>query len=161
MSTPKSLLEQLTAAQRTAALALSAAHIEHVAEELNAYAHELSFPVLVPVSEMAERLVGAALACTHAPIEAVSDTAAPKGRRVLLVEAAAVTDLHLARCADVMERQGAHVVGSFAIEVQEPPRVPLRQSRCWSTSVEAALPQRLEGPVAATLEVPSVLHPAL
>ena len=110
------LLSQVLTAQRRNAEQLSAAHLGDAADSLVRLTTSLNFPLLVPISRDAERLVGAAVLLGGGKVNAFTGGTYLEGARVLLVDAVVVQVAALAGAAHIAESAGAEVVGTAVIE---------------------------------------------
>jgi hypothetical protein len=112
------LLEAVIRAQDTAATSLASDQIERHARSLVELALSLDGPLLLAVSPMAHRLVGAALVIGGGRVNAYDDRRCPApDQPVLLVEAAAVHATGLRWHRDLLARLGVSVVHATAIEL--------------------------------------------
>lgn len=110
-------LDRVLAVQAACDRATSAVEIAAAADALLGYLDELGGPTVVPVSAMAQRLVGAALARGVETVHADAYSSTLVGVRVVLVDAVAVSDFDLNRAHKRLERAGAIVVGCAAIDL--------------------------------------------
>lgn len=110
-------LERVLAVQAACDQATSAAQIATFADALLQYIDELDAPTVVPVSLMAQRLTGAALARGGVTVRADGYSATLAGVRVLLVDAVAVSDFDLNTAHERLRCAGAIVVGRAAIDL--------------------------------------------
>jgi hypothetical protein len=110
------LLSLVLAAQERSAEQLSAAHLREAADRLVEFAKSLGFPLLVPISRDAERLVGAAVLVGGGQVNASTGSTYLAGARVLLVDAVVVQVAAIAGAAHFAERAGAEVVGAAVID---------------------------------------------
>jgi hypothetical protein len=112
-----SLLNDILEAQRTAAKLLAGPQIAYSAKALAAFAQRRGYPVLVPASPMANRLVGAALMSDAGALRATDDGSVPVGEHVLLVEAVAAGTAGLRNASDVLLSLGAASVECVALRL--------------------------------------------
>jgi hypothetical protein len=132
-------LERLLAVQAACDDATSAPQIATAADALLQYVAELGSPTVVPVSVMAQRLAGAALARGGATVQADGYSSTLAGVRVVLVEAVAVSDLDLNTAHERLSRVGAIVVGRAAIDLATEARdVRLLQPRSPAAVAQSA-----------------------
>ena len=107
-------LDRVLAVQAACDRATSTAEIAASADALLGYLDELGRPTVVPVSTMAQRLVGAALARSSDTAHANGYSTTLTGVRVVLVDAVAVSDFDLNTAHERLTRAGAIVVGRAA-----------------------------------------------
>jgi hypothetical protein len=132
-------LERVLAVQAACDQAMSAAQIVTAADALLRYIDELGAPTVVPVSLMAQRLTGAALARGGGTLHADGYSATLAGVRVVLVDAVAVSDFDLNTAHERLRRAGAIVVGRAAIDLLSEGRdVRLLRPRSPDPVVESA-----------------------
>jgi hypothetical protein len=110
-----SLLNGILEAQQSAAKLLAGPDIASSAEALAAFASRRGHPVLVPVSPMANRLVGAALVVGGRSLRASDEGSVPVGEHVLLVEAVAAGAAGLRSASDMLRSLGAASVECVAL----------------------------------------------
>jgi hypothetical protein len=109
------ILPMILRAQQQNAEHLSAAHLHATAERLVALVRSLDYPLLMPVSRDAERLVGAALLLGGAQLEAATGATMLAGQRVLVVDAVVVQTGSLDEGAFIAQRAGAEVIGGAVL----------------------------------------------
>ncbi len=109
------LLPLVLRAQRRSAEQLSAKHLREAADRLVDLTESLDFPLLLPVSPDAERLVGAAMLASGGRINASAGGTYLAGTRVLLVDAVVVQMAAIAGAAYFAQRAGAEVVGAAVL----------------------------------------------
>lgn len=110
------LLSRVLEAQQRTAEQLSATHLSEVADRLVDLTESMGFPLLLPVSREAERLVGAALLVGGGRITAADASTALAGKRVLLVDAVVVQMAAVATAAHFAKRAGAAVMGAAVLD---------------------------------------------
>lgn len=111
------LLSSVVAAHEGAAELLSGARMVRSAALLVEFAQRHGGPVLVPVSPMASRLVGAALLYGGDEVRAGDEGSVPTGQHVLLVEAVASAPAGLLNARQVMLAVGAASVECVALQL--------------------------------------------
>jgi hypothetical protein len=110
------LLSRVLEAQQRAADQLSAAHLSGTAERLVDLAQSMNFPLLLPVSREAERLVGAALLVGGGQVSAADASTVLTGKRVLLVDTVVVRMAAVATAAYIAKQAGAAVMGAAVLD---------------------------------------------
>lgn len=116
-SASHSLLDLVLQAQRDAGYLLSAREIKSSADALLQFASSVGLPLLIPVTPMAQRLVGAALLMSGGVLEASDDGTIPHDADVLLVDAVAVVGTALRWQRDLTLAMGATSVRCVALDV--------------------------------------------
>lgn len=111
-----SILPTILRAQERTAEQLSASHMREAAERLVALARSLGYPLLMPVSRDAERLVGAALLIGGDEVTAATGGTYLAGARVLLIDAVVVQMGAIEDAAFMAQRAGAEVVGAAVLD---------------------------------------------
>jgi hypothetical protein len=111
-----SILPMVIKAQEQNADRLSGLNLRDAAERLVSLARSLDYPLLLPVSRDAERLVGAALLLGGMQVEAITTSTFLAGKRVLLVDAVVVHMSAVESAALIAERAGAVVVGAAVLD---------------------------------------------
>lgn len=113
------VLQKVLAAQATGFQSTEFPAVEKQAERLVALATELGHPVVWPVGNAAERLVGAAIVVAKGQLRARDWNSYVSGESVLLVCIAAATPLPLYAAADEARAFGAERVMACGVSVCE------------------------------------------
>jgi hypothetical protein len=111
------VLDVVLRAQATAGHLLGPYEIKRSADALLHFALQAGAPLLMPVSPMAHRLVGAVLLMSDGLLRAVDDSVVPTGEDVLLVEAVAVHGTALRWHREMLTRMGAASVATVALDL--------------------------------------------
>lgn len=117
------LLEALLAAQRESESVVSYPEIERWAAALVDLSEELGEPLLFPVTAMAERLVGAAVAAGQGRLRVRSHCTTLEGESVLLLDLSAVTPLQILEAAQHARLLGAGEVKGCAVHLHSKERL--------------------------------------
>jgi hypothetical protein len=112
----ETLLPLVLKAQQRSAEQLDSAHLREAADRLVELAKSLDFPLLLPVSRDAERLVGAAMLVGGSRINASAGGTYLAGMRVLLVDSVVVQVAGIASAAYIAKHAGAEVVGAVVLD---------------------------------------------
>ena len=115
------LLDRLITAQEESDAVASYPNIDRWARVLGSVAAELDDPLLLPVSGVAERLVGAALVATHGGVRVCALSETLDGERVLVVDAVAVSALSMLTAARHARALGASHVAGCAVHLYSSP----------------------------------------
>lgn len=115
------LLRELVEAHEMDDAATSFPNIEVLADALGQLSERLGSPILWPVGNAAERLVGATILRGRGSVRVRGSATDLNDERVLLVTVSAVTALELTATADYARRFGASDVQACAVALSRQP----------------------------------------
>lgn len=111
------VFDRLLELQQADDAAVTHEHLERIAQRVIELAQALENPVVVPVGDSAQRVLGAVTLISHGKVEASTWTSRIANRDVLLVGTVAATTIEFETVAGVLRSRGASYIHACALHI--------------------------------------------